>query len=65
MSAEPHLERAEYVGALAALADAERVIEDLVELGEGRTVVAVDEYSFLARRALVLVRACSEFERSR
>lgn len=65
MSAEPHLERAEYAGALAALYDAEHVLEDLVELGEGRTVVAVDEYSFLSRRALALVRGCIEFERRR
>lgn len=60
--AQPHLQQEEYSGITEALHDAHHVLLDLQALAEGRTVVAVSEFDFLARRARALVRACLEAE---
>jgi hypothetical protein len=56
------LDRKDYPDPAAALTDALRVLQGLEDLGVGRTVVVVDEYAFLARRARRLVQACLRAE---
>lgn len=62
---EDHTSRTEYVGLVGPLTDALRVLDDLERLADGRTVVAADEFAFLARRARGLVAAVLEFEHCR
>jgi hypothetical protein len=58
--ASGHLAAAEYEGFRAALQDAERVVQDLIDQVSGQVVVPAGEVVFLARRLRSLVGACTQ-----
>ena len=59
-SPSPHLTRKRYPEVRDALADAERVADDLVVAVDGQLVVPVADVDFLIRRLRLLVRSCAE-----
>jgi hypothetical protein len=60
-----HLTREEYVGIIAALYDARRVQQDILDLAHSELVIPSDHLEFLARRARDLVQACIRLEEQR
>ena len=61
MSGQPqgdHYTRERYASLFDALRDADRVVGDLTDVGQGRLLVTRDELDLAVRRAQRLIRSC-------